>query len=227
MGKFAAYKNESTERLFKRANERKCGPEFPEVIRSKLDDAWTSWFHGIREIRTEVTHGEVGSCHFDKESKTVTYFQHGLRRGSGVLIIKDVVSDLNVLKLKITTLIDAIFSRWYQQLNYTERTIPCGTWRGRFYQRVVGPEAALTIASGECESVNWFTNDTENACPLRESCGAYARWEQHVRELAYRKWIELGRPLWDADADWSQAEDELSQAYFSKYSTEDSGNAAL
>ncbi len=226
-GKVRGVQNESTERLFKRANERKYGPEFPEAIRSKLDDAWTSWFRGIRDIRTEVTHGEVGSCHLDKESKTVTYFQHGLKQGGGVLIIKDVVSDVNGVRVKITTLIDAIFAHWYQQLEYTERTIPCGIWRGRFYQRVVGPEAALTIASGECESVNWFRHDTENACPLRESCGAYARREQHVRELAYRKWIERGWPLWDTDQDWSQAEDELSQAYFSKYSTMYSADATL
>lgn len=217
--------NKSTEKLFKHANERKYGPEFPEAIRSKLDHAWTSWYPSLREIRTEVTHGEVGSCYLDKESSTVAYFQHGLRRGSGVLIIKDVVSDLNGLRVKITTLIDAIFAHWYRQLEYAERTIPCGIWRGRFYQRVVGPEAELTIASGECESANWFRNDTGNACPLRLSCGAYVRREQRVRELAYRNWIERGRPLWDADADWSRAEDELSEAYFRKYSTMDSADA--
>jgi Protein of unknown function (DUF2934) len=216
-GKVRGVQNDSTEKLLKRANERKYGPEFPEAIWSMLDEAWTTWFPGIRIIRTEVTHGEVGSCHLDKESKTVTYFQHGVRRGSGVLIVKDVVSDLNSLRGKITTLIDEVFSQWYQQLEYTERTIPCGIWRGRFYQRLVAAEPVLTFATGQCESVNWFRNDTEYACPLRESCGAYARREQHVREIAYRKWIERGSPLWEADLDWAQAEEELSQAYFSKY----------
>src|SRR5262249_39433866 len=158
-------------------------------------------FPEIREIRTEVTHGEVGGCHIDQESKTVSYLQPGVRKGSGVLIVKDVVSDLNELRIRIEVLIDEIFSLWYNQLQYTERTIPCGIWKGRFYQRIVGPEAALTIASGHCESVNWFRNDAEYACPLLGSCGAYARREQHVRELAYRKWSERGRPLWDADAD--------------------------
>jgi hypothetical protein len=79
-GKVRSVQNGSTEKLFKLANERKYGPEFPEDIRSKLDGAWTTWFPGIREIRTEVTHGEVGSCHLDKESDTVTYFQPGVRK---------------------------------------------------------------------------------------------------------------------------------------------------
>jgi len=225
-GKVRGVQNSSTEKLFRLAHERKYETGFPEDLRTRLAEAWTTWFPGIREIRTEVTHGEVGSCHLDQQSKTISYFQHGLHDGTRVRIVEDVVSDLNTLRETIYKLIDEVFMSWYQQLEYSERTIPCGIWHGRFYQRVVGPELNLNLGSGKCESVNWFRKDLVNACPLRETCGAYAHREQHVQELANRKWIERGQPLWDADEDWSKAEENLSQEYFAKYEPSTPANAS-
>ena len=208
---------DSTNKLFRKAEERGYGPEFPEEIRLYLETSWKSWFPDLREIRSEITHGEVGSCSLDDSDKTVRYFQHGMQRQGRSLIVPNVVSVLNDLRVKIFELLDCIFGVWVRQLEYREVTAVCGVWKARFYERRVGYNPALSFHSGECGSANWFKDEPEYACPLRETCGAYARREDHLRELAWAKWVERGRPLWEFDVDWKHAEADLKEEYLKRY----------
>jgi hypothetical protein len=207
--------NGSTEKFFKLAPE--YGPEFPESFRSKLTDSYGSWFPQLREIRTEVTHGEVGSCYFDRDKKTVTYFQPGINRNERDLIVEDVVSKLNELQENVNELVEHFFKFWYQQLEVRERVVHCGMWNAKMYARIVAPEPGLTFASGCCDSVNWFKDEPHYACPMRENCGAYSNREQKVREIAFQKWIERGRSYGEEAADWLEAETELRTEYLTRF----------
>lgn len=51
----------------------------------------------------------------------------------------------------------------------------CGVYKGRMYERMVAPEAAISFSSGRCWSRAWFETEEAYECPLREQCGAYER----------------------------------------------------
>lgn len=182
---YAAYKkvkgvqNGSTEKLFKRASENQYGPEFPEDIRAVLATAFDSWFPRLRLIRTEVTHGDIGSCHLDEKSEKVFYMHGGLGSGTRALVIEDVVADLNQQSVSVSALVEAIFLSLCSKLEPVERTAYCGIYKGRFYQREVVPSADMTFDSGRCKSRVWFDKEAGYECPLRQSCGAYQRAGSH------------------------------------------------
>jgi hypothetical protein len=178
---YAAYRNvkgvqnESTQKLFKRANENKYGPEFPEDIRAALAAAFVSWFPRLRSLRTEVTHGDIGSCHVNEQSGTVFYMHGGLGSATRALVIEDVVAELNQHRASVSGLVEDVFRSLYSKLEPVERTAFCGIYKGRFYQREVAPTADLTFNSGRCKSRTWFEKEPGYECPLRQNCGAYQR----------------------------------------------------
>lgn len=178
---FGAYRNvegvqnKSTERLFKRAAEREYGDSFPEWIRERLAAAYLSWFPSLRRLRTEFSHGDVGSCHLDRQSGRVAYVHQGLGTRSRAMAIEDVVGVVNALARDVVLLIDAVFDDLYNRLEPVERRCMCGIYKGRIYERVVMPERGLTVGSGRCFSRSWFDAETGYECPLRTTCGAYAR----------------------------------------------------
>jgi hypothetical protein len=171
----AGVQNASNEKLFKRASENGYGSEFPESIRTALAAAYVSWFPKLRLIRTEVTHGDIGSCHLDEKSETVRYMHSGLGSRTKALVIEDVIAELNQHWMSVSELVENIFSSLCSKLEPIERTTFCGVYKGRFYQRDVAPSAVMTFNSGRCKSIAWFEKEPGHECPLRQHCGAYQR----------------------------------------------------
>ena len=184
---YAAYKNvkgvqnQSIKKLFERANENKYGPEFPEDIRAALAAAFVSWFPRLRSIRTEVTHGDIGSCHLNEDSGKVFYMHGGLGPATRALVIEDVVAELNQNWASVFELVEDIFRSLCAKLEPVERTAFCGIYKGRCYQRKVAPAADLTFNSGRCRSCAWFENEPGYECPLRHSCGAHLKRDELLR----------------------------------------------
>jgi hypothetical protein len=178
---YGAYKkvrgiqNKSTNTLFSRANGNEYGDDLPKEIRDALALAFTSWFSRLREIRTEVTHGEVGSCHLNVTTRKIGYFHTGLGpdQQSRVFVIEDVIGDINTIRQGVFDTVEIIFGFMYLQLEPIERPVMCGVYKSKFYQRTVAPEKNLTIDSGKCNSRIWFENEPDYQCPLKETCGAY------------------------------------------------------
>jgi hypothetical protein len=168
--------NKSTRQLFRRAAEGYYGTEFPAELSKRLADAYSTWFPKLRELRSETTHGEIGICFLDKDSKQVKYMHHRLTDADGrAMIIGDIVGYCNQTYLLIRDLTTWLFSELYRQLEPVERKTPCGFYKGRLYERMVAPSATLSFADGRCLSATWFSSTPELACPLRAQCDAYNR----------------------------------------------------
>ena len=89
------------------------------------------------------------------------------------LVIEDVESELNTLFEAVLTLTEHIFAALCLELIPEERTVMCGVYKGRIYQRSVCYSPSLTFNDGLCKSLQWFHNETGLECPLRHNCGAY------------------------------------------------------
>ena len=170
----AAIQNGSTERLFKRAARRQYGPEFPEELRLRLAAAYDTWFPELRALRTELTHGEVGSCYLGTAADQITYSHGGLGTATRALVIQDIIGKINELASEVRSLIEAVFEHVYAQLEPVEKRVGCGVFRGRFYERILVPQPTLTFGAGKCVSRTWFENEPGLECPMRARCGAYS-----------------------------------------------------
>jgi hypothetical protein len=176
---FSAYKgirgvqNESTERLFVRAYTNAYGSEFPQEIRIRLATSYATWFPQLCRIRTELTHGDVGSCHLDPKTGVITYLHRNLGTASQAFVINDIIGEANGFAQSVFELMETIFGYLYAKLSPVERQLPCGFYKGRLYERYVAPGPGLSFASGRCFSRVWFEKESGCACPIRHRCGAY------------------------------------------------------
>lgn len=168
-----AVQNSSTEKLFKRAAEWEYGETFPEEVRAVLASAYSEWFPSLKKLRTELTHGDIGSCHLDANSGAVRYVHGGLGTGSRAMVVEDIVDRVNGFAAGVLRVAEAVFAHLYSNLESDERQIMCGIYKGRIYERLVKPEARLTFNSGQCFSKSWFDLAPGFECPLRSRCGAY------------------------------------------------------
>ena len=177
---FGAYRavegvqNESTEKLFKRAAAGKYGRLFPEDVRLDLAAAHATWFPTLKKLRTELTHGDIGSCHLDRKTNRVRYMHMGLGTEARAMVIDDIVGQVNDLAKHVSHLVEGVFKHLYARLEPAERRLVCGMYNGRVYERLVNPELALTFDSGRCFSKAWFEKEPSLACPLKEQCGAFS-----------------------------------------------------
>ena len=161
--------------LFENAHDKKYGAGFPEPIRVALAEAQADWFPTLRKYRTELIHGEVGSCHLDKASGNIRYMHTGLGSAARAMVIEDIVAELVRLHKAVYCLAESVYGYLYRQLDQiTHRTV-CGFYKGRMYEREVTPEPDVSFQSGVCRSLSWFENQPGYECPLRTCCGAYAR----------------------------------------------------
>lgn len=178
---FAAYRNvqgvqnRSTERLFVRAKENGYGAEFPAEIRDLLAAAYDSWFQRLRKLRTEVTHGDIGSCHVDTKTQKVCYMHGDLGTPTTALVIEDIDTELNTLFESALKLKENVFAVLCAKLVPEDRTVMCGIYKGRCYHRSVSYSPALTFNDGCCKSLQWFHSEPGLECPLRNDCGAYQK----------------------------------------------------
>lgn len=167
--------NKRTSQLFRRAHEGTYGPDFPEPIRARLAEAYVRWFPQLRDIRGEVSHGDIGQCYISSEAGSITYIHGGLGTSQRPLVIKGLESTLMDLSSNVDQLVDDIFGYLCSQLDPRPVRVTCGIYRGRIYERTVEYKARMSFDTGECFSRRWFEAEEELKCPMRERCGAYRR----------------------------------------------------
>jgi hypothetical protein len=165
--------NSSNEVLFNRAYAHAYGPGLPEEIRGCLAASYTTWFLQLYQLRTELTHGDVGSCHLDPNSGRINYMHPNLGTASRALIINDIVGKINEFAQSVFELMETIFGYLYAKLSPKESRIACGFYKERLYERDVTPGPELSFASGRCFSKVWFEREAGCQCPMRHRCGAY------------------------------------------------------
>lgn len=165
----------SNEALFKRAKERKYGNEFPGCLQEALSDAFDMWFQDLKQLRTEVTHGQVGYCHLNKETKRISYLNSGLGNRNRALVIDDFITHVSRFFAEIRLLMDAVFSFLCTTLKPIPRLQICGFFKARWYGRMVAPKDNLSSSDGNCVSWDWFENLASYRCPLSSKCEAYTR----------------------------------------------------
>jgi len=169
--------NSSNEKLFRHAKEQVYGPEFSEAIRLELAQAYDTWFPRLRTLRTELTHGKVGSCHLDSQTGKVRYFNDGLGNQRRVFVIEDVVAVLNEYETYVTRLLNAIAAQSFEQVEKKPYFQICGIYLGRIYARMVSPSVNMTFQDGHCASWDWFEQEKAFMCPMISRCSAYkSKW---------------------------------------------------
>jgi hypothetical protein len=164
----------STERLFKYASEGKYGDGFPPEIYILLKVAYEDWFLNLRRIRTELTHGRVGSCSVQEELK-ISYMHFGLGTETRAFIIDDIIGWINTYIEHVNTLLNEICKFWLNQLEPREVLEMCGFHNGRFMGRAIVITEPVTQDSGLCIFRHMYEEEPELACPLRFTCAAYER----------------------------------------------------
>ena len=185
---FGIYRNvhgiqdSSNEKLFKRAAENKYGANFPSEINSALTDAFNDWFPKLRSLRTELQHGQIGSCHHDRETEKIVYMNSGIIVDGRAFIIEDLTQFLNQMRMNINKLVQTICEFLYQQLEPKVTRQICGIYKGRWYGRNVAPSESLSFTDGICHSYAWFENEPECRCPLAVNCIPYARASSKAEE---------------------------------------------
>jgi len=166
----------STSKFFSHAAERRYGPEFSEEIRAMLATAYADWFVPLRELRTALTHGGLGTCLYDLESNKISYSNSSL--GNSAQARKDDVEGfINVLAQKVFALEDDYFEHFYRKLMPSENHMMCGFYHGKAYFRQVMPLDKLAWDSGRCVTRQHFNADADYYCPLTADCAAYAAAE--------------------------------------------------
>lgn len=167
--------NQSTEKLFRRAVEGAYGDGIPLVIVEALTAASESWFPGLRTLRRELTHGQTGSCHLERNSDRIGYLHGGLGDKRRAFVIDDIVAQVNRWREGVVELAEVVFAEMYSKLEQVPLPQVCGFYRGRLYERRVVPSAALSFNDGVCMSKQWFMSTDGLRCPLQRGCGAFAR----------------------------------------------------
>jgi hypothetical protein len=182
---FGRYRNvhgvqdRTNELLFSRAVENGYGPEIPPPVIAALRTAGTTWFPQLRAIRTQVTHGEVGSCRLDGDAVRYSLPQAGVA-------IEDVEQVLQQFSHGIAELLDSMASHWLTELTRQDIMVPCLLHEGRMYPRILEvSEVVPDFHSGLCGFRDSFDNGLP-PCPLRERCGAYAASEGRTDEIRER-----------------------------------------
>ncbi|HLO86118.1 MAG TPA: hypothetical protein VK203_14075 [Nostocaceae cyanobacterium] len=175
----------STGTLFKKAAEESYGEGFPLEIATLLKAAYESWFIKLRELRSELTHGNLGICSMQDEEKIV-YIHHGISLGKQPLIIDDIIAWLNTNINQVNVLLNDICKFWFNQLEPREVLENCGIHKGRFMGRVIMITEPIDQDSGLCIFRHFYEEYPEFACPIKDSCAAYARVGSNSREVVER-----------------------------------------
>lgn len=167
--------NSSNGELFERAANNVYGPEFPEDVRILLTAAWNEWFQELRKIRTELTHGCVGTCHLDAKTKQISYFNEGIIDRNIRFKDPDIEEYLRKTERKIRELIESICRFHFLKLDRKPHFAICGWYLARYYARMVSPDSNLNWDDGHCLSYEWFEKTPDLFCPMASRCGAYTR----------------------------------------------------
>lgn len=181
------YVGSSARGLFENAVRGKLGAGFPEPIKLTLCLA-DEWVGTLRDLRDAIVHTEVGFCHRDKATNTVTYMTTALPNSDPnsspgrAHIVEDVFQDLAKYRDGTNAFLGSIFKRLNGMLKDEEVRQICGIFNFRVYSRLVRPSEGRHSSGGRCDSHEWFEKDGNPVCPLAKACKAYER----ARSLAGR-----------------------------------------
>lgn len=163
---------DSTRKFFSRAAHGEIGG-FP----AELTEAFAAaiWYDELRDIRDELTHSDIGSCHQPSGVEGICYMHQGLVRNAKPLRIPDVFKKIEELIVGVDRFLNQIFNFLNQGLKVEPTEVFCGIFHGRGYTRKLAIADRIDLNSGECQSNQWFDADSALRCPLASSCGAYSR----------------------------------------------------
>lgn len=165
---------DSTRGLFQNGHKLELDERIPEPIRQQFHLS-TTWFGELCTYRDEMTHSDVGTCHRDLKSGKLQYMHAGLGSGQRALVIEDVVAKIEWFRDAINGFLGRVFLQLNRSLKDLDTEQICGIFNGRFYERTVKPSEATDFDGGRCKSFQWFDESADHVCPLKSSCGAYAR----------------------------------------------------
>jgi hypothetical protein len=164
-----------TSTLFKNAADGTLSPDIPSSISNALAEAYNSWFPMLRDIRTWITHFEIGHCWVGKDNK-VSYMNAGLGPRSRAFVIEDVFDQASVYEKNVNQFLGIVYGEFLKTLNdIPDRQVCCFGGNDRLYERYVSPKDAVDRNSGVCYSYTWFDKEETLFCPLKLSCKAYER----------------------------------------------------
>jgi hypothetical protein len=164
----------STRGTFQNGHNGKLDEGIPEPIREQFRLSKT-WFDELRKLRDEMTHSDVGSCHRNRETGSLSYIHSGLGTAHRALVIEDVVAKIEWFRETINTFLGNVFQILNEALKDETTEQFCGIFNARLYQRYVKPSEATNFHGGRCKSMEWFDINGNPICPLRDRCGAYTR----------------------------------------------------
>ncbi|HEX8076728.1 MAG TPA: hypothetical protein VF511_02850, partial [Chthoniobacterales bacterium] len=106
----------------------------------------------------------------------IRYFNEGIKREKAVaFFLDDIEGVLRTFSGQVQELVQLIAAHYYNQLIPTPRFHMCGTYRGRWYGRMVAAAPNLSFADGHCISYDWFEKEADYFCPMAKRCPAYKR----------------------------------------------------
>lgn len=162
---------DSTRKYFKKVREGKVDENFPEQLIIAVKEA--SWYDEFREIRDELTHQDIGSCHKDRATGKIRYMHSGININGKILIIDDIFQKLDLITSEVNQFNGRIFAYLLTQLKNERMLQICGISDGRVYTRYVSPSEAIDFHGGTCDAKRWFDLEGNPTCKFSNECGAY------------------------------------------------------
>ncbi len=161
---------ERTRKFFQAAFDNTIAETVPSEIRDAFKAA--QWYDEFRRIRDALTHSDIGSCHLDNTSQTISYTHSELGDNKRAFVIKDIFAYLATLKTQVNQFTGKVFNYLNSTLLDKEVKQICGIFNGFVYSRFVRPSEAIDFNSGRCNE--WFDNSAA-ICPFAGKCDAYNR----------------------------------------------------
>jgi len=162
----------STRKLFHTIREKKVSVDLPDALKMAIEDA--EWYDDLLNIRDELTHSDIGTCHLNEKTGKIQYMHTGIKKRGKPLIIEDIFE----ITTKFINSVNEFLGKVFKFLNSLLRNDPvtqlCGFFFGRGYMREITPSEVVDFDSGICIST-WFELDENLTCPFACSCGAYKR----------------------------------------------------
>lgn len=171
---------DSTRKLFQRIKANLLDDILPTEIIEAFKQA--AWYERLLAMRDELTHSDLGTCHFDEATGKVSYWHTGLGHRDRPLIIEDIHERLDRDINDINLFLGRVF-RYLNSLLIDKPIVQlCGLTGGKALIRELRPAQTITFDSGICLSVNWIEVDGIPTCPLL--CGAYQKVKGHRTDAA-------------------------------------------
>lgn len=161
----------STRRLFR--DPQKITGSFPEALKEVISRV--DWYDELRNLRDELTHGDVGSCYRDTATGNVEYTHSIFGAGEERHRIDDVFSWVKERGEKVNTFQGQVFRELNRTLKAGSMQQVCGFIDGRVLIRELDTSQPMDFNNGFCISYIWFEKPGMPSCPFQDKCGAYAR----------------------------------------------------